>query len=578
MYDPAALPGFLAAVGDIPGVHGRTGDGPPRSVLRRGPVTLVTWGVEAVPGDPDAFALSRVLRDADGAVAVETAAERMRVDPRSVTGMLPPFAAVAAGESSVTMVADSMGFRQLFHSGASDARDGVLSTSALLAGWTRGAGLDEIAVAVQSLLGWQLGQRALHDGVVKLTPGAAATLDHGGLVVDEQPDAAVDPIGLDDAVTAAAEILRASLDALIRDHPEAVLQLTGGMDSRVLLAAIPPERRRGLRAMTLGAPGDGDVRIAARIATEQGLRHEVYRPAELSDVDPAEAWAQCRAAALRLDGLADPLTLAVLGRDERSFDQGVRIAGLGGEVARGFYYLGAVRDHPVTAAEASRLGAWRMFANESIEPGVLTDEFSAWARDAAEKELLKALQDGSPEWFHATDALYLRHRMQRWAGATDTAVAYQRLVINPMLDERFLAIAGRLRPQDKAGARFLARLLLRLDPQLGSIGLEGRLSPSAYASPGPWQAIAGKALIARKLARKTLQRVRGANRAPDGVVVFADKVVEHWRADTALLEPLAATGFVREDWVDGVRSGRIRPRPSSVGFLTNVLVASRPLV
>lgn len=582
MYDDAALPGFIAGRGGFAAPEAAPAAAPevPSGVTesRHGAATLTSWGLGAAQGHPHTMVLSRVARDTVGRVTPEHVAEGMRVDPRGLTSLLPPFAAVTGDDDGITMVADSMGFRQLFHTDERADADGVLATSALLVGWTQRAALDETALAVQSLVGWQLGQRTLHDGVHKLTPGASARLDAGGVSVAPASPADASPITLAEAVSDAAALLRRSLAGVLDDEPDAVLQLTGGLDSRLLLAAIPPARRRGLRAMTLGSAESGDVRIASKLAARFGIRHEVYEAADLGDVAPAEAWEACRAAAIRLDGMADPVTLAVLGWDERSFEQGVRISGLGGEVARGFYYMGSDQERPVTAREASRLAAWRLFANESIEPGVLVDDFSAWARDAADAEVLAALQSGGSEWLHATDSLYLRHRMQRWAGATDTAVAYQRVVINPMLDEQFITLAQRLSPQDKGAYRYLSSLLLELDPQLATIPLEGRLAPSAYAHPTRWQGVANKGLLARKLASKALQRVRGANRAPAGVVVLAGKVVEHWRRHPEILEPLAATGYVDQEWLDGVVRGAVQPRPSTVGFLANVIVASVPLV
>lgn len=572
MYDDAALPGFLASLGEAP-VRGAREDGAVATTTR-GAVTLTSWGTSPSPGSSDVVILSRVVRDGGGEVEEQAVVARMRDDPSTLARLLPPFAAVAADEHGATMVADSMGFRQLFHSEPGDPDRCVMSTSALLAGRQSGASLDEVALGVQSQLGWQLGQRTLHTGIRKLAPGAVASLGASGIVVDHPQPVDGSPIVLAEAVTQAAAVLRESLEVLLDDHPDAVLQLTGGMDSRLLLAAVPRSRRRGLRAMTLGDADSGDVRIASQLAARDGIRHEVYRAADISGVRPDEAWEASRSAAIRLDGMADPITLAVLGWDERSFDQGVRISGLGGEVARGFYYLGAVHDRPVTAHEASRLGAWRMFVNESVEPGMLVDDFAAAARHDADAELFAALSDGDAEWFRATDSLYLRHRMQRWAGTTDTAVAYQRIVVNPMLDERFLGLAQRLAPQQKADSRFLASLLMELDPDLGGIPLEGRLAPASYANPTAWQGLARRALLARKLARKAAQRLRGTNRAAEGNVVLADKVVEHWRANSALLEPLAATGLIDEAWIDGVLAGRIDPRPSSVGFLTNMLVAS----
>ncbi|TFD84567.1 hypothetical protein E3T61_19120 [Cryobacterium lactosi] len=498
----------------------------------------------------------------------------MRSNPQGLTRLLPPFAAVRGDDDGVTMVADSMGFRQLYHSTPAAAGAPVLCTSALLAGWHRGAAVDHTAVAVQSLLGWQLGQRTLLCGVDKLAPGATARLDADGVSASTPDRVSEAAIGLDEAVAAAAALLRASLDALLDDHPDAVLQLTGGQDSRLLLSAIPVARRRGLRAMTLGVPGGGDVDVASRLAERYGLRHDVHGLAGLDGLSGAEAWDLVSAAAMRLDGMADPIALAALTVAESSFDQGVRISGLGGEVARGFYYVGAVKERAFARKDAEQLAAWRMFANESVEPGLLEPEFTVWARKAADDEVVSALSSAGGEWFHATDELYLRHRMQRWAGVTDTAAGSDRIIINPMLSAEFLGIASRLAPEDKAHSLFLARLQMELDPELGRIPLEGRAAPIRAAYPTPWRSATTTLGTGRRLARKVAQRIRHGNRSPAGGPVLAAKVVDHWRRHPELLSAAHLSPFVRPAWIDGVIDGRVAPKPSSVAFVTNLIVAT----
>lgn len=541
-----------------------------------GPVTLAHWGLSPLAEDTGTIVLSRVMRTERGTVSPDAIAAAMRDDPTKLTQLLPPFAAVRRDSEGVTMVADSMGFRQLYHGTDNASNIRILSTSALLSGWAASAQLDHTAIAVQSLLGWQLGQRTLFSGINKLAPGAFARLDANGLQL-RVPELVREPeLPLDEAVTMSAALLRTSLEALLDDHPNAVLQLTGGQDSRLLLSAIPVARRRGLRAMTLEVPGAGDVALARALAERCGLRHEVHGLGSLEGLSPAEAWERTYDAAMRLDGMSDSIALAALAVAERSFEQGVRISGLGGEIARGFYYVGRVRDRPVTRADAEQLASWRIFLNGAVEPGLLRSDFAAWGLATANGEVYSALCDGSNEWFRATDELYLRHRMQRWAGINDTAVAYQRAVINPMLDPQFLKIAARLPPCEKAQSRFLARLQMELDPELGRMPLEGRPAPIAYAHPNAWHAAAIAASTGRRLVRKVLQRVRKGSRSPAGGTVLAGKVVEHWRQNPDVLRLASLGDFVRTEWLEEVLDGRIQPRPSSVAFIANLATALTP--
>ncbi|SFN70866.1 hypothetical protein [Mycetocola miduiensis] len=570
-----ALPGFLAMHRDVPALGEVLGSHAGVTTTACGDMSLASWGLTSLTMQDPTFALSRVARTERGDVSGARIADAMRSDPAWLKALLPPFAAVRGAETGVTMVADSMGFRQLYHSSPNATGRPALSTSALLAGWARSAELDHTAVAVQSLLGWQLGQRTLFQGIDKLAPDAIAHLDARGIRLDIPAVEREPEITLDEAVPLVAAMLRTSLNALLDDHPDAVLQLTGGQDSRLLLSAIPIARRRGLRAMTLGVPGSGDVLVASQLAERFGLLHEVHGFSTLEDLSSEDAWGLVRKAAMRLDGMADPVALAALDTAEASFDQGVRISGLGGEVARGFYYVGAVRERSFTHKHAERLAAWRMFANESVEPDLLDPDFSAWGRAAANSEVAAVMAAASEEWFHATDQLYLRHRMQRWAGLTDTAVHDRRIVINPMLCQQFLSIASRLAPSAKAHSQFLARLQMELDPELGRIPLEGRGAPAAAAHPGPWRSTTAAFGTTRRLGRKVTQRIRRHNRAPAGGYPLAHKVVQHWRNHPELLSSSQLESFVRAEWIDGVLAGSIEPRPSSVAFLANLLVATQ---
>lgn len=571
MQSAALLPGVIAAAGDA---RAQIADVVPGAdVADIGALRVASWhlGPIALGGGARAFSLSRVVRRAGGALDQVALTDALRRDPGSLTDLLPPFAAVRVDEQGADLVADGMGFQPLYRA-RTDA-GALAGSSALAVARAGGCALEESAVGIQSLLGWQLGQETLFRGVRKLPPGATGRMDADGVVVVPRAEAADDPIELDEAVSAAANLLRASVDALLDDHPDAVLQLTGGMDSRLLLSAIPPSRRRGLHAMTLDVPGKGDVAIARDLSGRYGLVHEVHGLADLAGIEPDDAWQRCVAESTRLDAMSDPVALAAQRVAERAFTQGVRISGLGGEVARGFYYVGRIADRTYTRADAARLAGWRMFANDAVEPGLLTDEFSAWAREMAVDAVFAGLQDGGAEWFRATDHLYLRHRMQRWAGATDVAVGAERMVINPMLDPAFLDIAMRLRPRDKVGARFLALLQERLDPELARVPLDGRPAPIAYAHPPAGQALRDIAGTLRRAARKGLQRATRGNRPPAGGEVIAAKVVEHWRRHPDLIGGVGGLRYVREEWLAGVLEGTLTPRPSSVAFVTNLVVA-----
>jgi asparagine synthase (glutamine-hydrolysing) len=498
----------------------------------------------------------------------------------SLREVLPPFAAAEWGGSvpGLRAAVDTLGFRHLYQ--VRTPTWAALSTSARALARCAGAeaSVDRQAIAVQSLLGWQIGLRTPFSGVSKVPAGSVVSLGGGSLSTAEPPPAAPSGDGprpsLDAAIHAAAAMLRGYLTAFLDEHPDAVLQLTGGQDSRILLGAVPPERRRGLEVMTLAVPGSPDVAIAADLARTYGMRHQVVDLGGLEDVDPGFAHDLVVAGARRLDCSADPVAWASIAWAEAKVEQRPRLAGLGGEVARGFYYFGPPRSVPVTPARVERLARWRMFTNEAVAPEALDPEFAAWARATATQELHAVFDSYGPDWLTATDEFYLRQRMHRWAGVLASATSLDRVVVNPMLDDRFVAVARALRPSDKRGSLFLSRLSCALDDELSRIPLDGRPAPAVYAHRGVANSARLAAMTGGKIAGKVRQRIFRVSRPPAGGDVLAEKLTSYYRADPAALDGVRSLGVFRTEWLDALLSGGTGMGASTAAMLVTLEVAT----
>ncbi|MDH2414837.1 hypothetical protein [Nocardioides sp. CER19] len=558
---------------------------PPRGVA--GP-TRRAWWQEGGPGTGPGL---RLAVWGDGAVRPSTSAVMLlcgdarsrdrRLGPESVRRVLlgpdqdllptlmPPFAAVTLRDAGTLVAAtDGLGFRHLYSTGGPGW--GAVSTSARALAALTDAPLDREALAVQTMLGWQLGTRTLFDGVTKVGPGGLVTLGDGRLVETSYASPEPEPTTLEAAVVRMREMLRGYLGAYLDDHPDAVLQLTGGQDSRLLLSAIAPARRPSVAAMTLGPPDCADQVIAGALARRCGLQHETLTLDGLDELSPAEAHELCLDAAARLELMADPLAAAALDYAELRARPGRRISGLGGELARGFYYLGPVAHEKPTMRRTLQLTRWRMFVNDAVPPDALEPEFHDWARDFTTQDVHRILAATGHGWSAATDDLYLEHRMQRWAGGTETAVCTDRVSTNPMLDDRFIATVRGLAPEDKRNSRFLARLQVALDEDLARIPLDGRPAPATMAEPGLHRAVGNARGVIRRGGRKVTQRLAGRRRPPVGGAVLAAAVVRHWRERPQLLESVATAGFFRSDWLAGVVDGTCTPEPSAVALLINL--------
>lgn len=540
-------------------------------------VPFAAWG--AVAAEPRAGApvllTSTVIGERGQVEPVDIGRLLYCGDTATLARMLPPFGVVGVTRSGLRFAGDDLAFCPLYRVDA----DGwaAVSTSPLLLARMSGAGLDAEAFLLQSQLGWQLGERTLFDGVRAVPPGISLHLD--ARAVRAEPVAASTPrpgsITLDDGVAEAADALRGLLARYLDQTAEPTLQLTGGQDSRIVLSAVPRARRAGLNAMTLDVPGTHDARIAADLSARYGMRHQVRGLDGIEEVTPEDWFARATSIAGAQGCMTDPVARAVTAFAEESFEQGPRLSGLGGELARGFYYHGRIVPSPITRRRTETLAAWRMLANDAVEPAALASAHRERAFDTAVDAVHKELLASGDEWFAATDALY-EQRVRRWGGPGETSVSFRRSLTNPMLSHRFVAVARGLSPRAKAGGRFLGRLQIELDADLADVPLDDRPPPRAYGRGGPEAAARIAAARLGLLTRKVAQRARRKHRPPPGGAVIASGLTRFLRHEPALLDPVRATGLFDERYLAGLTQGLVSPTPGTLALLINVLVAVDP--
>lgn len=518
-------------------------------------------------GEVSADALAALLKDGAG------------VDGEALAALVPPFAAAhRAGPGAPIVVAtDWLGFRQVFFWQG----DGIaaVSTSALALKALAGAPLNTAALGLQSLVGWQVGLGTVFGGVRKLEAGSLAVLAAGRVAVDRYIDPSLE-IGETPSVAAAAEEMAGLLEefqtAYLGDHPDTVLQLTGGQDTRVLLCAVPAKLRPGLRALTVDVHGGSDARHAAGLAEMCGLNHQIYWLDDQDPITPAHAHALALEAAAALDCMASPLALAPLLLAESHLEQGHRLSGLGGEACRGFWYFGQPRHATTSRRHVEQLASWRLYANERVLDQALEPGFAAAAQTDALDLIWAGFEGTSSDWLLATDQFYLYQRMQRWAGAHGSVAHTNRHFINPMFDRRFIQIAHAVSPDDKRGGRLTGQLIQRLDPALAAVPLDSGLIPAKLGQGGLGTRAAAARVTANRLARKIRQRIRRGSKAQLGAGEMAALVVAHWRAQPDAVAPLRGNGIVREAWLDETLAGTDAVPAATVAFLTNLLVATAP--
>jgi asparagine synthase (glutamine-hydrolysing) len=506
------------------------------------------------------------------------------IDPAAagiLRGITPPFAvASCVGQDQPVIAAtDLMGCRHLYwHQGDGWA---AVSTSALALACCAAAEPDAGAIAVRAMLGFHLGTSSPFAGIQKLGPAGLCVLSHGRVHATQYanpwPEQALPGRGAPPADLARriACLLQSFAAWSVHEFPDAVIELSGGLDSRIQLAAIPPNRRTGLHGITLDAAGNNDGFIARRLASLTGLDHRVLSVAPLGDLTPARAWTLVRQSALRDDCSGNPVAHGVLDWAEERLGIQPRINGAGGETARGFYYP-SQRQHPEASDRLTgRLARWRLMTNEAVDAGCLGADLAPWARSTAISEVQRILTGYQCDWLTSTDEFYTRERVVRWAGLRLSASSTERTVLSSMLHPDYVALARACPPSVKRNSRFMAMVLSGLDANLARIPLDSGYVPARLAAPTAADRARSCSVTGKKLVHKVHQRLASAGQPGVGQCVLSSLVVAHWRSEPQLLSGLPATGLADASWLSRLLDGGCPADPATVGYLANLLVMTQ---
>ena len=160
------------------------------------------------------------------------------------------------------------------------AHDGALlfapEAKAILQDGTFKRELDVEALAMSLAYGEFWDDRTLFQQMHFLPPASILTYSKGQLSRTRYWDLCYQPdYGLSEAavVEQLVEATRRAVAIRMKDRLRYGMSLSGGLDSRVVLAAIEPQKRRGVITYTYGPLDCDEVRIAEKVAKKCGTAH-----------------------------------------------------------------------------------------------------------------------------------------------------------------------------------------------------------------------------------------------------------------------------------------------------------------
>lgn len=187
----------------------------------------------------------------------------------------------------LTLVSDRLGLRPLYYWISSDVFAFASEVKSIAGLPAHPKKLDRLAIEEFLAYGYMLDDRTWFEDVRVLAPATILTITESGTSqvkywsrIDVQRLPADLP--LDEAVEEMSRLWEISVASRIRTKHRYSLQLSGGLDSRSILAAIPKERLP-VTCVTMGIAGSEDVRIASQTALIRDCPQVVIDLDEIDD-------------------------------------------------------------------------------------------------------------------------------------------------------------------------------------------------------------------------------------------------------------------------------------------------------
>jgi asparagine synthase (glutamine-hydrolysing) len=416
-----------------------------------------TWFHSANPGLGDESVLLKRYREAG---AQQLAAE--------LEGFF--VLVVADGRSrEVNVITDVAGSCHCFIRNFTDAV--AISGSSLLLAGLGDFSLDVTACQEYLRTGIIYQDRTLFKEVRKLGPARIFRFANGELKGEEQywnaRQLEPDSLAGEAAVEQLWNALNGAASAVAKRFGHPVCDLTGGYDSRAMLAAFLPTSAR-LGTTVSGRDEDADVIVSRTIAQAYNLPHQQFLPT-------APAFEKVAQAAELTDAEYDPVdyarTMQVHQALAKQFD--ISINGSYGEIARGYWWELLVPNTGKRGKLDSRkLAQARYGASDAVgllfPPDQRLDIVSHFARVVDESN---AGLYATPNTFQM-DHAYLTMRMQRWQGRIASSTNQVWPCLSPFMFRPVLGAMMEARPELRKRSLMIRQMLARYQPKLANFPLE----------------------------------------------------------------------------------------------------------
>jgi hypothetical protein len=370
-------------------------------------------------------------------------------------------------QRGIEIEADHLGLRPIFHARTGRGEIIAATQPALLAALV-GSRMSAASFSQALLVGYLLNDCSIFEHIHRLRPGEMIRIAGDG-----SSDIAAAPDRTTTTHASRAELIARVADRVATSFEQGdALELSGGMDSRLVLAMGLSRGVRPRLAFTIGEPGDEDVAFARAICRKTGVEHRRLPTAASGDALESDGLRFVEQSGYTVDANAYAWLPSVFRR--LSDDRDAQIGGGGGECAGGFY------DSPLDGLARLPGGGLEWWIRRRLLIGGvrLSDLLETEAARGLESTVVRRAQRwfaarSHEPWRATTARFYREQRVPNAGGGVLSASACWYRPLQPLLGAAFQAWCDTLAPGERRGRATQRALLQTLAPDLAEIPLQG---------------------------------------------------------------------------------------------------------
>lgn len=336
---------------------------------------------------------------------------------------------------------------------------------------------------------------------------------------------------------------------------DVIIELTGGVDSRLVLALGVSGGHRPASAITIGTHDDVDVQVASNLCERLAIRHCVIPVVVDVHMLETDIETMVRHSSYCANATSYGWLPSIFRR--LSAERTAQVGGSGGEVAAGFYYspFDGVFDRVNVVDLWCRV---RLCACGRICREIVGRDFPILFA-ALLSRLRECLGEHGQPWRERLDLFYRYQRLEHWAKPVLQASSAWYRPVAPLMSDAYWQWSRSLSATERWQRRGQIDLIRRLAPELLTIPFAGQLSQQGKRWRNPLM----------NAVTKAYGRVRGRRRVADkGSQCTAEALVRH----TAL--PSLVRDFGKSTGLNQSAVQTMLERPSEFARELGVLVTN----